>query len=240
MDERARRFFDKNQIRPNQIKYLTHEERKTVVHLLDGRTPASNLPLKELLAALPEGEFLNIQKGVVVAAAQIGAISDLGVYTMSDGRTFQGRRRSLRAHRENRSLLENAPAHGAGRTPADFLVAQCAIFDRCPVAACLIELVLDESGGLIDFVFRYCNPEMEVMEGVPLEQMLGHTLREVFPRADHKKLIAYADVALNGTSRMARSYHFINGEPQKIYCYQPAEGFCICVVKKDTGAWAGT
>ena len=38
--------------------------------------------------------------------------------------------------------------------------------DEMPLAYCVIELVFDEDGHGIDFIFRYCNKEMAVVEGV--------------------------------------------------------------------------
>ena len=35
-----------------------------------------------------------------------------------------------------------------------------------PVAYCVIELVFDAEGHGVDFVFRYCNKQMEVVEGI--------------------------------------------------------------------------
>ena len=46
---------------------------------------------------------------------------------------------------------------------------KCSVLDDMPVAYCVIELVFDEAGHGIDFIFRYCNKQMEVIEGVPAE-----------------------------------------------------------------------
>lgn len=232
MTEKVKRFFMRNHIRPDTIKYIIREDRKTVVYLQDERTPSTNMPLKDIFAALPGGKFLNVHKGVILAARQIQSISDEGVYTMLDGRTFQGRKRSLREHQDTRQMLfldTETPMHST----AAMLAEKCTIFDNSPVALCLIELLTDSTGSIIDFVFRYCNAQMENLEGVPVEQMIGHTIRETFPGANYSKLIAYADVALHGTNRIAESYNFVNNEPQKVYCYQPEKGFCICFVAKD-------
>ena len=44
-----------------------------------------------------------------------------------------------------------------------------------PLAYCVIELVFDENGHGIDFVFRYCNKQMEVVEELPISEMLNHS-----------------------------------------------------------------
>ena len=47
---------------------------------------------------------------------------------------------------------------------------KCSIMDEMPLAYCVIELVFDEDGHGVDFIFRYCNKEMAVVEGVPVAE----------------------------------------------------------------------
>ena len=42
--------------------------------------------------------------------------------------------------------------------------------DEMPLAYCVIELVFDEDGHGVDFIFRCCNKEMAVVEGVSVEE----------------------------------------------------------------------
>lgn len=94
---------------------------QTVIQRTDGEEFALFIPVHSILSALPESEFLSISKGIVVCRSHIVDISKDGVYTMSDGRTFQGRKRGLSSHRRLRteiglagtkpqplSMLENA------------------------------------------------------------------------------------------------------------------------------------
>lgn len=57
-----------------------------------------------------------------------------------------------------------------------------------PLAFCVIELVFNEDGRGVDFIFRYCNAEMEKVEGVPVEEMLNRSFYEVFRNGDKKWL----------------------------------------------------
>ena len=57
---------------------------------------------------------------------------------------------------------------------------KCSILDDMPVAYCVIELVFDADGHGVDFVFRYCNKHMAVVEGIPVEEMLNRSFHEVF------------------------------------------------------------
>ena len=99
-----------------------------------------------------------------------------------------------------------------------------------PVAYCVIELVFDADGHGVDFVCCYCNKHMEVVEGIPVEEMLNRSFYEVFKNADRKWLISYADVALNGVQRTLYDYSPEIDKNLTIYCYQPQPGFCACVL----------
>ena len=55
---------------------------------------------EDIYENLPKNDFLNIQKGILVNAKQIVNISYNGIYTMTDGHTFQGRKRGLSEHRK--------------------------------------------------------------------------------------------------------------------------------------------
>lgn len=46
---------------------------------------------------------------------------------------------------------------------------------------------------------------MEVVEGIPIEEMLNRSFYEVFKNGDKKWLVSYADVAVNGLKRTLSS-----------------------------------
>lgn len=103
-------WFQKNDLCPENILYLYRNDRKTVIHRMDGEEVALYAPLHSVWSALPEDMFLNISKGIVVCRSQIVDISNDGIYTMSDGRSFQGRRRGLSDHRRLRAEIRRVDA----------------------------------------------------------------------------------------------------------------------------------
>ena len=63
--------------------------------------------------------------------------------------------------------------------------------------------------------------------------MIGHSFYEIFFNGDKKWLITYADVALNGGQHVIRD---IGPDPEKsmnVYCYQPTDGYCACVLVQE-------
>lgn len=97
---------------------------------------------------------------------------------------------------------------------------------------CVIELVFDDKGEGIDFIFRYCNDEMAKLEGKPIKEMLNKSFYKVLSNGDRKWLITYADVALNGTSRIIEAYSSEIDAQLRIYCYQPEPNYCACALVK--------
>ena len=110
------------------------------------------------------------------------------------------------------------------------LLEKCTLWDKIPLALCVIELVFDEKGHGVDFVFRYCNEMMADVEGIPISEMINRSFYEVFENGDKKWLVTYADVALNGNKHTLTDYSPEIDKHLTIYCYQPIPGYCACIL----------
>lgn len=230
--DRFMKYLKKHRIEVDEILYIYRHDRKTFLCMKSGEEFSTFIPVQEIADSLPKDRFISITKGVMVHVNQIIHISDEGIYTMTDGKTFQGRQRYLSYHKKLRNeLLSNVSLRSTeqSKKPLGFL-DKCNILDDMPVAYCVIELVFDESGHGIDFIFRYCNKQMEIVEGIPLEDMLNRSFYEIFKNGDKKWLISYADVALNGTKHTLRDYSPEIDQYLTIHCYQPEPGYCACVL----------
>lgn len=231
-------FFEKNNIKTEHILSACCQGRKLVICLDSGDQISCTMQMHELMDVLPEDEFVTIRRGTIARKSGILAIGDDGVYTMIDGSTYQGRKRYLKEHKLLREELglntakEPASTQEQPRLPLK-LLEKCSILDDMPMAYCIIELVFDEHGHGIDFIFRYCNKYMAIVEGVPVEDMVDHSFYEVFKNGDKKWLIAYADVALNGVQRILHDYSPEIDKTLSIHCYQPEPGYCACLLVED-------
>ena len=225
------RYFEQKKISISDIFYLTRQTPHTIITLSDGQRIATTIPIKEISLYLPKEDFVNISKGIVLRKNQIVHISDEGIYTMTDGSEFQGRKRNLSQHKQIRQalgLVKNTTAEEK-ELPLE-LLDKCSILNDMPLAFCVIELVFDSAGHGVDFVFRYCNDEMAVVEGVPVSKMLNHSFYEVFENGDKKWPVTYADVALNGTKHILHDYSPEIDKTLTIYCFQPYPRYCACVL----------
>ena len=225
-------FFERKNIDISNILYLTRQNPDTKITFFDGKEILTAIPVKEIAIYLPDEEFVNITKGILLRKSQIVNISDDGLYTMTDGSVFQGRKRNISQHKQLRQALGLSKEQDEKTEkiiPLE-LLEKCSILNDMPLAFCVIELVFDANGRGVDFVFRYCNEEMAVVEGIPVSEMLNNSFYEVFENGDKKWLVTYADVALNGTKVILHDYSPEIGKDLSIYCFQPHPGYCACIL----------
>ena len=225
-------FFERKNIDISNILYLTRQNPLTKITFFDGKETLTAIPVKEIAIYLPDEEFVNITKGILLRKSQIVNISDDGLYAMTDGSVFQGRKRNISQHKQLRQALGLSKEQNEKTEkmiPLE-LLEKCSILNDMPLAFCVIELVFDANGRGVDFVFRYCNEEMAVVEGIPVSEMLNNSFYEVFENGDKKWLVTYADVALNGTKVILHDYSPEIGKDLTIYCFQPHPGYCACIL----------
>ena len=223
----VKHFFQKNNIYASNIKYVIRENERTNIYTGDGRMLSTLLTLKSITETLPTQDFTVINKGILVANNQIIKI-EKNTYTMLDGKVFEGRKKALASHKQLNDSLNrniNLPIGSLNDIAKAF-----SILDSMPAAFCVIQLIFDESGKGIDFIFRYCNREMENLENKTMEELIDHSFYDIFPNADPKWLISYANVALNGTPCTLRDYSPEVDKPLTIHCFQPMEGYCACLL----------
>ena len=225
-------FFERKNIDISNILYLTRQNPLTKITFFDGKEILTAIPVKEIAIYLPDEEFVNITKGILLRKSQIVNISDDGLYAMTDGSVFQGRKRNISQHKQLRQVLGLSKEQNEKTEkmiPLE-LLEKCSILNDMPLAFCVIELAFDANGRGVDFVFRYCNEEMAVVEGIPVSEMLNNSFYEVFENGDKKWLVTYADVALNGKKVILHDYSPEIGKDLTIYCFQPHPGYCACIL----------
>lgn len=223
MANRKKSFFEKRGIKVSDVMYITRDGRKTVISLVGGDKIETFIPIKTIIEPFSDGIFESINKGIVISPDYVSDVKN-NEYYMKDGARFTGRVRTTKKQKYNVEKYNgNYPIHEW---------EQFAILDKMPLAFCIIELVLNEKGHGIDFIFRYCNREMEVLEGKTIEEMLDKSFFEVFENGDKKWLVTYADVAINGGNKIIEGYSPEINASLRIYCFQPKPSFCACALIK--------
>lgn len=232
MNQKIEKFFKKHGFSPEDIKYIIREDGKTAIHLIDDRVVHTYITVKELKEALSPEDFLYPNKGIVAATSQIAKVRN-GSYEMVDGRVFKYRVHNSIYHDNRLLMLGRRMAqmqNFANTIASNSFASNFACFDKVPLPICIIELIFDDLGRGVDFILRYCNPKMAEAEQRPLEDMIDHSLMEIFPNTSKRWLVKYADVAVNDTVRVIEEHHALLDKDVKVYCYQPMEGYCACVM----------
>lgn len=225
MYQKAVRFLSRNKIKPTEILYIKHIDRKSQVCLKNGDVYDSYLPLKVLLDALPKGAFLNITKGVVISATEIKKI-DGNIYTLSDDTVFTGRVRGAGEHKANRKNLEKHKVADS-RISAETVKQRFAVLDNSPLATCVIEAVFNTAGHSVDFIYRYANAALANLEKIRVDDMIDRSAYDVFKRINHKWIETYTAVAVDGASRIFEDTNIRSGRTVTAVCSQPLPNFCM-------------
>lgn len=225
MEEKIAKFFDKNNINIKNIKYVVRDDKKTNIYLDNGNIVQTFIPIKNFVNELSSYGFLNINKGILISKGLIDHIED-SVYYLTDGEHFEGRKRTIGAHKHINELIK---VKSEALSNVD-IANRFSVLDEMPEAFCVIELVFNPNGSGIDFIFRYCNKEMEILEGKRIDEMLNKSFYKVFPKADKKWLVAYSNVAITGEPTTFKAYSPEIGKDLMIKCFQPMKGFCACLL----------
>ena len=62
------------------------------------------------------------------------------------------------------------------------------IFDNSPVGYCVLELVLNDEGKPVDWIYRYCNKAFADIKGYRLEMMIDRSFLSLYPKPNEKWL----------------------------------------------------
>lgn len=109
--------------------------------------------------------------------------------------------------------------------------------DDIPVAFTVIELVCDDHGQPIDWIFRYLNPAALQLFNQPSERLVGRLFyREVYPKVNSKKwLDFYYKSAYQGDTRLLHEYSPELAKYLAIQCFPWKEqGLCALVLREET------
>ncbi|MFP4683396.1 MAG: PAS domain-containing protein, partial [Ectothiorhodospira sp.] len=88
-----------------------------------------------------------------------------------------------------------------------------ALFDNSLSGVAVHELILDEAGQAVDYVFTLVNPAFEHHTGIPATVVLGRRATELFPAAEMEPLIQrYARVGLEGEAMTFEQYMPSSGQ----------------------------
>lgn len=83
------------------------------------------------------------------------------------------------------------------------------------------EVVLDESGSVIDYRFIDLNKAFETLTGLNREEIIGKTVLEVLPETEHFWIQKYGHVAMTGEPLLFEHYSEALGKYYEVSAYSP-------------------
>lgn len=107
-----------------------------------------------------------------------------------------------------------------------------ALLDNMPAGFAIMQVLVDEDANPYDFIYKYANSVYAYLEDVSLDDLMERTWGRLFPDAGEKLLGAFANIALNGGSRVIEELDSSRKKKTQIICYQPVYGYCACVVQE--------
>lgn len=107
-----------------------------------------------------------------------------------------------------------------------------ALLDNMPAGFAIMQVMLDEENNPYDFVYKYANNVYAYLVDVSLDELMKWTWGHLFPDADEQLLGAYANISLNGGSRVIEELDHSRKKKTQIICYQPVYGYCACVMQE--------
>lgn len=232
MDLKIQKFLTRYSISLRDIKYILREEGKTNLHLVDGRVVSTYHTVKDFVESLPADQFFHPNKGILVSAGYIADVKD-GAYIMTDGRSFKYRVHNSQFHDMRLLSLGRRMEHIHPQDP-ELPDLYFSVLDNLPLPTCIIERVTETDDSLGHFIYRYCNNALLEFENTTRQKMIGKRIGELFSYTGPHRLVAYADVALNGTNRTIEVLDPVRNLKVKLCCYQPYPNYCACVMVDHT------
>ena len=189
------------------------------------------MTLKELKKQLNE-EFIEVKRGCMVA---VSAISDIGDrILLSNGEKICYTKRKKKVLREelqkNQELIIAKISKKKLPLTAEEYRKYYKICDALPFAFTDIEMVFNEEKKAVDWIFRYGNEALAVLEKQPLDKMIGSSFSSLFSNMDAKWLHVYERATLYGETLEIMDYSPEIDTNLKIICFPTFPGHCGCIL----------
>ncbi len=224
-------FLKKHSINPRDILYIIKENGKTAIYLKNGKVVYSIIPTKNFRELMPE-LLISVNKGVLLAANHIVSINN-GIYTMSDGSEHKGRVRTPGQHKRNRDIISRL---SNDYNASEDIHKAFSIMDKWAIPLFVIELVFDNSGRGVDFLFRYCNQAfVNLVRKDSIDEVIDRSFYEVTGKGDKNWAILLTETALNGTSLEKELQSLYTDNLFRVNSFQPFVNYCACtLIRKET------
>lgn len=220
------------QIPARSVVYANVTDKLCKIHLDNGEILSLFITISDLMDKLGEKDFLRVSRSCLVAYGAIRSINQDEVILYGDVRLPYSRSRRQEIIAKTRECIERLMSRSeTTREVRPIDVSHAFTFwDRLPVGFCVLDFVTDSTGYFADFEYRYVNEAMAEVAGRTRGEMLNRTYLNLFPGAEKKWAALYSRVAFMGEPLEMIDYSREFGKDLLVICYQPAYGYCACIV----------
>lgn len=220
------------QIPASSIVYANVTDKLCKIHLDNEDMLSLFITISDLMEKLGDMDFLRVSRSSLVAYTAVESVNMEEVVLHGGIRIPYSRSRRREIMEKARRCMERQIVCRDKSRPMGKLDfnRDFSFWDELPVGFCVLGFVADHAGGFSDFVFRYANRAFADIEGISMEGLLNRTYGQVFPGAQSRRLAIYSKVAFMGDT-----VELIDKSPEidkelLVVCYQPAYGYCACMV----------
>lgn len=108
------------------------------------------------------------------------------------------------------------------------------IFENMSSGFSLREAVYDENDEIIDFRFVEYNPMMEKISSMKTKDLIGKTIKDLFPEYYDESMIYFCDLVKNQKSDKREYYEKNTDKYMEIYSFSPKKGFIATFINDIT------
>lgn len=220
------------QIPASSIIYASVTDKLCKIHLDNGDTLSLFITISELLGKLGEEDFLRVSRSSMVAYTAVESVNQEEIILYGGVRIPYSRSRRREIMDKARNCMERqVVCRDMNRAVGELdFVHGFSFWEEVPIGFGVLEFVADCTGRFSDFIFRYANRALAELEGVTVDALINRAYGQIFKEAHNKRLAIYSKVAFMGDTVELIDYSPELGKELLILCYQPAYGYCACIV----------
>lgn len=220
------------QIPASSIIYASVTDKLCKIHLDNGDTLSLFITISELLEKLGEEDFLRVSRSSMVAYTAVESVNQEEIILYGGVRIPYSRSRRREIMDKARNCMERqVVCRDMNRAVGELdFVHGFSFWEEVPIGFGVLEFVADCTGRFSDFIFRYVNRALAELEGVTADALINRAYGQIFKEAHNKRLAIYSKVAFMGDTVELIDYSPELGKELLILCYQPAYGYCACIV----------
>lgn len=213
------------------ILYVLKVDKCIEIHVSGDRVYETRMIISDLEKMLGEG-FIKVHRGCIVSIMAIHDITDKINLSNGESLIYTLRKKNEiieQFHAKQKSMISSFIKDDIPTTEKEYHEYYRS-FDNVPFAFADIEMIFDEEHRAVDWIFRYGNLALALLEKVPLEKLIGSSFGSLFFNMDSKWCRSYERATLYGETLEILDYSPEIDTYLKVTCFPTFKGHCGCIL----------